>query len=910
MAVTSVYELAIPSEHAASFVNGERALSVSSSIAGAPARTTFYLSKWFDLQGGVYTLRSLAQDAALWMASVSVNNGRVFFNSTASQGVGDAEVYLPQGRHRIDIVLPNTSTVASSCFVAFSLIQGNRLVYASAAAGWVFDTAPIADSAVPTLAEPDTVLPVFTVLPNWANGVTERLDYKTEIITDEGDVEQRRSLRRYPRRSFEASFARHDVRRARLQNFLIGSGNNEVLVPLWHEQHTVSSILGLNVQFPDGELGLREFNPGDLVFVNRGNPVEHEVLRVASVDTSTDVLTFTQAPTLPWPAGTRIYPLRRARVLESSSMENVTDRVGTVQIRFSLSEPEAWPAGAWATCTPLFSFPVDWSSQVSHTFSRPAASVIDNDYGKTEVFDFFGTSRGSVRAAMTLRGRQRMYAFRQFVQNARGRAVRFWMPSLTDDLRCTSPTIGGDYIDVSNAGLADYISRDQELRSMLAIEFADGRSTIYREIESITENGETERLFLTKVLPAAPGDLVSRIMFITPSRFDQDGFELMHYVDGSKAVKTSVIVRSVDGAGMPGLECNTTSRPYPVVSVESFNAAASFLAGVIRENLIVREEARSVASFIGGSVIVNTESLTADPHAISLVPMFLGGSFDTDTQAFNFGPYAVSSGASFIAGEIDTVLVAYSNNPGSVGVSASFIGGSLPLPGDYLIKMNMDGTDGQTENIENAGTLGGNFTANAVEASLRTAAARYGSTGLRTRWFLEDSSLAQISSPLLLNSGAQSKGTIGCYFNANNTTDANGAGYLTPIEWTLDNELPGNVVSIAFTRRSSGVVVNFGFYGQGTNALAGDFFEANLNLTSWWHVEFGWTNGTYYIFINGNLVSTGSIRFGDAVGSSGSLILSRVRSWPFNSFVFTDNYYVHSDCLHTASFTPGPLPGA
>lgn len=683
MAVNSVYELAIPSEHAASFVNGERALSVSASIGAATGRTNFFLSKWFDLQGGLYTLRSIAQDAALWMTSVSANNSRTFFNSHAAQGVIDAQVYLPAGRHRIDLILSNVSTGASSCYVAFSLAQDNKLVYASAGTGWVFDTAPIADSAVPAAGDARLTLPVFSVYPNWANPVVERLDFKTEVMASESDDEQRRSLRRFPRRSFEATFTRHDVRRARLSNFLIGSGNNEVLVPLWHEQHTLSSILGSSVQFPEGELALREFSVGDLVMVSRGNPVEHELLTVASVDTINDMLGFTAAPVGSWPEGSRIFPVRRARVLDVGQMDNVTDRAATVQIRFALVEPEQWPTPSWGYCSPLFTFPVNWATPVSNGITRPTASQIDSDYGVTEVHDPYARTRLSVRAAMTLRGRARVYAFRQFLQSARGRAVRFWMPSLTDDLRVVGTT-GGDYLDVDAVGLAEYLQRTQEVRSMLAFEPRNGGSTVYRRIARVEDNGSTERVFLAKPVPDFTASSLRRLSFIMPSRFDQDGFEFQHIVDGSKVVQTSIVVRSTDSNGMPGIECVTTSKPYPVDRYEVMGAAASFIAGLIRENPGAREELRGIPALLGGTLIENTESLSDRPMAMQSTVAFLAGDFTGADPQVTASNMAVGSSAALLAGSLVNMLVAYNDAPVGVSVGASLIAGTLAAPGPTI----------------------------------------------------------------------------------------------------------------------------------------------------------------------------------------------------------------------------------
>lgn len=552
MAVTPVYELTIPAPHDASFTNGEKSLSVGPIGLGA-GQTTYYLSKWFDFQGGVYTLKMVSDDATYWFASISKENGRPVYRGKAAQGVVTTFIYLPPGRHRLDIAIGNMSIGTSSCFVAFSLLQDNRLVYISTGSGWVFDTVPIADVDVPALGDYRLALPVMSFLPNWEGGITERLEWNTETLASESDREQRRSLRRYARRTFEAGFMRRDVRRARLFNFFLGAGSAEFLLPLWHEQFKIPATLGSTVQFPSASLAYREFAAGDLVLVSNGDPTDYEILSVLSVNTGTDVLTLNAAPTGTWPAGSRLFPLRVARALEVSQFDNLTDRVATVRVRFHLKEHEKWPAPSWGSASPLFTFKVNRGVSLNVGLDRTTDTIIDTEIGRVETYDIYERTRMSMRFGMTLRGRTKVHAFRQFIHMARGRAVRFWMPSLTLDLIGLGD-FSGSYIDVRNVGLVEYLKRAQDNRTVIGFLFNNGNATIYRNVTTITETLSGERVFLQSALPSTLDlDTIERVEFIIPARFDQDGFELTHLVDDSVAVQTSVVVRSSDTGDLPAL---------------------------------------------------------------------------------------------------------------------------------------------------------------------------------------------------------------------------------------------------------------------------------------------------------------------------------------------------------------------
>lgn len=550
MAVAPIYELTIPAPYDTSFVNGEKALSVSATIAGTSGFGNYYLSKWFDFKGGLYQFRSVVEDGALWSVARTLHNARTIFTS-AGAAVIDATIYIPPGRQRLDILLSNVSTAASRCFAAFTLVQDGKLVYGSDGDGWVFDTAPIDDADVPDLGDVRLSYPLFSVLPNWKDGVLERIEFKTEVFGSEADNEQRRSLRRYPRRSFEASFARHELKRARLENFLIGIGRDRLLVPTWTEGFPLAGTLGGTLTFPDDSLVMREFNAGDLVWVNAGNPNVGEILSIASIDLGTDTITFAAAPSLTWGAGSIVYPLRVARVLESTQMNLRTDRVATMSIRFWFDQPEKWPTAAWGD-DQLFSFAVDRAAGIDVGHDRPTAWVDDNDVGLLDVLDIFAITRSNVRCSLTLFGRARLYAFRQFINMARGRAVRFWMPSNALDL-VAKGNFSGTTLDVELCGLSEYISRTQDIRSMLAVVFNNGSATLYRRIEDVEPISGGERLTLDSALPSILKANVERLMFVLPARFDQDSFEILHHVNDSAAWQIGVAIRSADADDLPDI---------------------------------------------------------------------------------------------------------------------------------------------------------------------------------------------------------------------------------------------------------------------------------------------------------------------------------------------------------------------
>jgi len=238
------FEFAVPSDIASSFTSGEKVVSVVTPMASAPARSTYLISRWIYLQAGTYMLRCAAKSSATWMLNsvfehegVRVEQKQLLFTITSEQGVAEREVFVAKsGVKKLDVIVRNTATSVSECYVVFNIRRSGNLIYASDSDGWLAsDTGTLAASAMPDMPDARKFLPVFNVNPNWQGGILERISYLTNVLSSSTDAEQRRAMRQHPRRSFEVSFLREKSLRSRLDTFIAGHGHNEFLVPLWHE---------------------------------------------------------------------------------------------------------------------------------------------------------------------------------------------------------------------------------------------------------------------------------------------------------------------------------------------------------------------------------------------------------------------------------------------------------------------------------------------------------------------------------------------------------------------------------------------------------------------------------------------------------------------------------------------------
>lgn len=501
---------------AAAFVNGESFLTFGPPFYPeggnyAIPHGTYYLARRMWFEGGIYEVRALVDDAATWWMGGSWDSRRLVF-SHIGEGVRTGSFYVPPGEHRFDIVVENVPESPTPCWVIFSIWREGKLVYASNGAGWVWDTDPIPDDDLVRSDDRLRRLPVWTVLPNWKNGIIERLSWLTDAIESEAGVEQRRALRAQPFRSIEASFLREGSNRERLDTLFAALGQREFLLPLWHEQ--VRMLEGITfsstgVAFAGTDsTRYREFRQGDLVFVNAGDPNDFELLEVGTVEENR--FDWARSPKREWPAGTRIFPCRTARVIDAPQLQNVGDRVGIAQVRFELVEPFDWPAqwDEYVDGLPFFEFQPDRRTDVTLDYTR-LTFTLDNGSSVPWITDFGRQARIGMRLGFTLFGREQVAKFRNRLHAMRGRAVTFLIPTYSHDLQPKEP-LGGKYILAEPIGYELMGEQPQLTRTMLRIE-ADDREPIYRRIVSMTPiydqlPREYVVRFFSSHMPGAPAD--------------------------------------------------------------------------------------------------------------------------------------------------------------------------------------------------------------------------------------------------------------------------------------------------------------------------------------------------------------------------------------------------------------------
>lgn len=405
---------------------------------------------------------------------------------------------------------------------------------------WVFDSIPDGWADVT-----GNRIVAFSFTPNWRDGVGERLEWKTDVLPSITGAEQRRAIRVTPRREFTAKFIVEGRDRALADNVVHAWGGMTWSVPIWHDIQVLAAPLAAGVVFIPCTTAHRDFAAGALVVLRGQRADQYEAAEVESVDVSGVTLA---RPTLAdWPAGTRLYPARTAKMARQPRIRRAHDAAWEMQATFDVAEPCEWPELTMSTYRshPVFEERPDEGDELDITFERILAEL-DNDSAAPYVLDTAAAGFMNQQHAWVMHGPQERTAFRSFLYAMRGRQLSVWVPTHADDFRLVTSTLASDpSITVENVGFSRY-GFGQVGRRDIRVQLRNG-TVFYRRIVDASEiDAESEQVTMDSAfgVVVAPGD-VSRISFMRLMRLDDDAIDIRHVTDLEGVATSSVGFRTV-----------------------------------------------------------------------------------------------------------------------------------------------------------------------------------------------------------------------------------------------------------------------------------------------------------------------------------------------------------------------------
>lgn len=324
---------------------------------------------------------------------------------------------------------------------------------------------------------------IWPFAPNWSDPVDVELEFRTDVTTSRSGREQRRALRRTPRRtiSYKVTIADEDMR-----------GFNR-LMATWQSRPMLMPDPVRFTYCPDGMPSNGTVVRVDSVpaWLTTGRTVvleasgESELYVVSEIDSGTGYITLDSGASHAWPAGTKMRLAVSGLLSGNLRARHPISRVTEFTVTFAVdpgSEPidEGDPGTARLNGREVLLAKPNWGETVESTFIWAPEQI---DFG-------FGTIQSSNPRAYGLMARRAVFLatsrdLEQFFCRQRGQRGEFLMPTWLNDLPLKETAVGGTtFFRVAGSETFDDYAGHPVYKA-IAVILSNG-DHVYREVTGIT----------------------------------------------------------------------------------------------------------------------------------------------------------------------------------------------------------------------------------------------------------------------------------------------------------------------------------------------------------------------------------------------------------------------------------------
>jgi hypothetical protein len=384
-----------------------------------------------------------------------------------------------------------------------------------------------ADAESVVLAIAGQRITAWALTPDWSEAVEEKLGFLTDKLVAWDGSSQRRALRIVPRRnvSFSAPMTRSE--KQYVENQLFAWGALIWALPIWWDGQYLMTAVAPGALSVPCNTDDRDFVAGGLAILLL-DALTYEVLQIESF--TSGALTLSRVTVQDWPTGSKLYPVRSARLLSTTRISRDTGTYATLQPDFQIVEPCSWPA---ATGLPQYrganvledSPDTDQTSEGAYdrdTFT------IDTQTGDIAVIDTALIGFPTNSHNWFLKGAAARAAFRSLLYLLRGQQGQIWVPSYESDLTLVADVHAADTnLECANSGISLFAAKQN--RQDIRIELLTG-TVFYRRITGAAQDSPTTEVVSidTSLGADVAAKTVRRISFMALSVLAGDEITIEH----------------------------------------------------------------------------------------------------------------------------------------------------------------------------------------------------------------------------------------------------------------------------------------------------------------------------------------------------------------------------------------------
>lgn len=383
------------------------------------------------------------------------------------------------------------------------------------------------DGESPVLLVTGSRITAWALTPDWQTPVREKLAWKTDVLRAWSGKEQRRALRISPRRLIGFSTPMMKLEKQYVENQLFEWGALAWALPIWWDGQRLTAPANPGDVTVPADTVNRDFRGGGLAMVLT-DAAHYEVLQITSISSS--LLSLTRPVIATWPIGSRLYPVRAARMLATTRIVREHGSHATVQPEFQITEPCDWPAASGLPMyrgVPVLEDSPDTDQTAEGGYDRESY-LIDPQTGAISVIDTAQVGFPLTGHNWYLKGRAAHESFRRLLYLLKGQQGELWVPSYELDLTLVADAAPADTnLHVATSGFTQFgfgLNRKD-----IRVELKSGTVYYRRIVGSAVDTPTTELIgidtaFGVTVKVAA----VRRISFMVLSRLASDEITIEH----------------------------------------------------------------------------------------------------------------------------------------------------------------------------------------------------------------------------------------------------------------------------------------------------------------------------------------------------------------------------------------------
>jgi len=355
----------------------------------------------------------------------------------------------------------------------------------------------------------------------------EALDFLTNVYTSKNGEEQRESVRKAPRQSWDYTYRIDEgVEMQTLENLLFDFHSRTFGVPVWFDDTELTNGESAGAStIVVGSTDFRDFRVGGLAVIIVDQST-FDVLEISAITATT--LSFTSPTINAYLARTSVYPLATCFAQSQISGSRWPVNLQEDKIRFEPTDNDIDIGDLSAFSSFNGKLLLDNPNsvrgrKVGHGF-RMALEKIDGQTGLR--FQDSSWDRDKRGYVFTLRadGRQTVWEMRRMLHGIKGQFISFYVPRASDDLVAVADLLSAsNLLDVTNVGYAQFV-RHRQPKNVIRVNFVDGSAPLLRTITNSSNTSPTvDQLTVDTNWPSTitPAE-ISRIEYVEKLRFATD----------------------------------------------------------------------------------------------------------------------------------------------------------------------------------------------------------------------------------------------------------------------------------------------------------------------------------------------------------------------------------------------------